>query len=317
MLAEDRHVGSVERLFHLKKAPIVGTLPPHLLALLADATRPRVFRRGQVLLREGEPVAANYFVVEGRLQLLRGGRVVDHGEPGAAIGALGILAQVPSPVSASALVDTLTLELDADTCFELLEDHFGILRHFLREITARIIEGWRRLPPGSPPALPRIVPKAVPAAQRDLDLVERMFYLRQVVPFAKSSINALAELARALTEVHFEPGARLWSEGEAARHVVLVVAGHVECAGSDGFALAAGPGTPLGALEAVAGMPRWYTADVTAPLTGLSAEIEVLFDVFEDNHDMALSHLKTMSEWALALTQQIAERSLLELQAPG
>lgn len=317
MLAEDRNVGSIERVLHLKKAPIVGTLPPQLLALLADATRPRVFRKGQALLCEGAPVSASYFVIEGRLMLERGGRVIDHGEPGAAIGALGILAQAPSPVSASALVDTLTLELDADTCFELLEDHYGILRHFLREIAARIIEGWRRLPPGSPPALPRIVPKAAPDTSRDLDLVERMFYLRQVVPFARSSINALAELARALTEVHFEPGARLWSEGEAARHVVLVVAGHAACASRDGFALQAGPGTPLGALEAVAGVPRWYTAEVALPLTGLSAEIEVLFDVFEDNHDMALSHLKTMSEWALALTRQRAERSLLELQAPG
>jgi CRP-like cAMP-binding protein len=317
MLADDRHVGSVERVLHLKKAPIVGTLPPPLLSALADATRPRVFRKGQLLLREGERIGANYFVVEGRLLLQREGRLLDHGEPGAAIGVLGILAHAPSPVTASAEVDTLTLELDADTCFELLEDHFGMLRHFLREVTARIIEGWRRLPPGSPPVPPGIVPKAVPASSRDLDLVDRIFYLRQVVPFERSSINALAELARALQEVHFAPGSRLWSEGEAARHVVLVVAGHVECSARDGFELPAGPGTPLGALEAIAGLPRWYTADVTVPLTGLSAEIEVLFDVLEDNHDMALSQLTTMSQWALALTQQLAERAALPLGAPG
>jgi CRP-like cAMP-binding protein len=312
MLGDDRIVGSVERVFHLKKAPITGTLPPHLLAALADATRPRVFRQGELLLREGERVAANYFVVEGRLLLSRGGRAIDRAEPGAAIGALGILAHAPAPISASAEVDTLTLELDADTCFDLLEDHFGILRHFLREITARIVEGWRRVPPGTPPALPRIVPRAVPSATRDLDLVERMFFLRQVAPFGQSSINALAELARALHEVHFEPGARLWHEGEDARHVVLVVAGRVECAGRDGFLLHAGPGTPLGALEAMAGVPRWYSADVTAPVTGLSAEIEVLFDVLEDNPDMALSQLRTMSEWLLALTQQLAEQALAE-----
>jgi CRP-like cAMP-binding protein len=312
MLADDRIVGSVERVFHLKKAPMTGTLPPHLLAALAEATRPRVFRKGETLMREGERVAANYFVIEGRLALWRGGRLLDRAEPGAAIGALGILANTPSPIDASAEIDTLTLELDADTCFDLLEDHFGILRHFLREITARIIEGWRRVAPGTPTALPRIVPRAVPQATRDLDLVERMFYLRQVAPFGQSSIDALAEMARALHEVHFEPGARLWSEGEDARHVVLVVAGRVECASRDGFLLDAGPGAPLGSLESMAGVPRWYTADVTAPLTGLSAEIEVLFDVLEDNSDMALSQLRTMSEWLLALTQQLAEQSLAE-----
>ena len=307
MLGEARVVGSVERVFHLKKAPITGTLPPRLLATLADATRPRVFRQGELLLREGERVRANYFVVEGRLLLSRGGRPLDRAEPGASIGALGILADAPSPITVTAEVDSLTLELDADTCFDLLEDHFGMLRHFLREITARIVEGWRRLPPGTPPATPRMATPALPPAARDLDLVERMFALRQVASFGQASINALAELARAMTEVHFEPGARLWLEGEEARHVVLVVSGRAECRSNDGFVLKAGPGVPLGALEAIAGLPRWYAPVAATPLLGLSADIEVLLDVLEDNPDMALGQLGVMSQWLLAITQQLAE----------
>ena len=314
MLADDRHVGSVERLFHLRKAPMTGTLPSHLLAALADATRPRVFRKGERLLREGERVQAMHFVIEGQLLLSVGGRELERAEPGAAIGGLGILAGAPATFSATALADSLTLELLGDTCFDLLEDHFGMLRHFLREITGRIVAGWQRLPPGTPSAMPRTLPRVAPSATRDLDLVERMFTLRQVASFAHASINALAELARSMTEVHYAPGARLWQEGEDARHVVLVVAGRAEAQSRAGFVLHAGPVVPLGALEALAGLPRWYSAVAATPLTGLTAEIEVLFDVLEDNPEMALGQLAAMSQWLLALTQQLAELALRELE---
>jgi hypothetical protein len=43
----------------------------------------------------------------------------------------------------------------------------------------------------------------------------------------------------------------------------------------------------------------------------------VLFDVLEDNHDMALSHLTSMSQWALALSEKLAERQAPALAAPG
>lgn len=308
MLAEDRRVGSFERLLLLKKAPHIGTLESELLALLADAARPRVFRRGQLLASEGERVSASHFVVDGRLHLVRAGQVVGHAEPGAALGGLAVLARTLWPITVSADRDTLTLELDADTLLDLLEDHFSIMRHVLREVTRGIIAGWQRLPPGTLP--PFGGPPFKPAkGVRDLDLVERIFYLRQVVPFQRASINALAELARGLSEIHLPPGARLWSEGEAARHTLLVVDGAVECRARSGFRLSARPGVPLGALESMAGRPRFYDADVVRPLTGLAGDMEMVFDVFEDNLEMALNFLTVMSQWLMSVSEQLGAPS--------
>ncbi len=306
MLAEDRHVGSVERLFHLRRAPIVGTLRPELLAVLADATRPRTFRAGEPLLVEGEPVGAAQFLVEGRLELRRAGRMIGRGQPGTAIGEIGVVARAPALVTATAKTDALTLELHADTCLDLIEDHFGILRHYLREVCARIIDDWQRLPSSTPPFISQ-PPRPAEAGVRDLDLVERIFRLRQLALFSHASINALAELARAVSELHLDVGERLWDEGEPARHVMLVVAGEVEARSRVGFRLQAGPGWPLGALESIAGRPRWYEAQVTKPLTALTTEIEVLFDLFEDNLEMALGFLGAMSRWLLRLTAQLAD----------
>ncbi len=307
MLAEDRQVGSVERLFYLRRGAIVGTLRPELLAIVAEATRPRVFRKGQALQQEGERVGATQFVVEGRVHLARAGAPVGHGGPGTAIGEIGMVARAPASLTATAESDVLTLELDAETCLDLCDDHLGILRHFLREICGRIIDDWQRLPVGTPPLLgqPPGPPRA--ASLRDLDLVERIFALRSFATFDHGSINALAELARALAEVHLEPGEQLWREAEAARHVVLVLDGQAEGRSQGGFRLEAVRGASLGALEAIAGRRRWYGARVTSPLTALTGEIEVLFDVFEDNLDLALGFLMAMSRWWLALSERLAD----------
>ena len=315
MLTDDRAVGSLERMLHLRKAPIIGTLPANDLAVVAEAARPRVFRAGDVLLREDERVASATFIVEGRVRLERGGQRIGVIESGSGLGGIGMLARSSAVWTAVAETDTLVLELDADSFLDLLEDHFEILRHFLRETCRQVIGYWRALPAGTPP-LVKGLRTAEARSVKNLDLVERIFFLRQVTPFGSASINALAELARGFSEVQFQPGQRLWEEGDPARQVMLVVDGTARCEARDGFTLRAGPGVPLGALESVAGLPRWYDVVVTDPLTVLSGEIEMLFDVFEDNLDMALQFQSAMSRWALALAQQVTElapRRLAEL----
>lgn len=305
MLAEDRHVGSVERQLHLRKSPLVGTLHPQLLTVLAEAARPRVFRKGQTLLVEGGPVDAARFLVEGRVHLERGGVVFGHGEAGTSLGEVGMIARAPASLTATAETDVLVLELDTETCVDLLEDHFGILRHFLRVICGRIIDDWQRLPPGTPPLITQ-APLQRLGNLRDLDLVDRIFHLRQFSTFSRAGISALAELSRSLTEIHLEPGVPLWSEGESARHVILVLAGEAQGRGRNGFQVEAGPGAALGAIEALAGRDRWYDARVTSTLVALTSDIEVLFDVFEDNLDMALGFLTAIGRWYLALGDQLA-----------
>jgi CRP-like cAMP-binding protein len=298
---EDRQVASVERLLHLRKAPIIGSLPSEPLAAIADAARVRAFQRHAVLLREGEPLSAIHFVIEGEVCLRRGGRVLGHLGPGAAIGGVATLAARPVSLSAHALQDTLTLELDTDTLLDLLDDSFAITRHLLREVSHQIIRSWQALPAGHVVPIP-----LTPAVSRgrDLDLVERIFFLRQVPTFTRSSINALAELSRALNELRFPAGTVLWKPGDLAQHVCLVVDGTFDCRSTDGRIQFKGvSGTPLGGLEAIAGLPRWYEAVAATPVVTLMGDVNAAFDVFEDNPDMALDALREFSSWLFALVE--------------
>jgi CRP-like cAMP-binding protein len=293
----------VERILLLRKAPIVGGLTGPQLSILAEATRERFFPKGTVLMREGEPVEAVYYLVEGRVRATFRGRSLGFAEPGAAIGALGVLVRDDHGLDVVAEADTLTLQQDSDAVFEILEDNFGILRYvlqtFCRQMIETVVHG-----PVAPISLPRA---EIATTGAELDLVDRIFLLRKAPPFARSSLNALVELARSMFEVRFEPGVKLWNIGQPARNLLLVVSGSINCTPEGRPSFEAGPGVPMGALEAIGGVPRWYEPVTETKVVALSGDVEVLFDVLEDNFDMAMDYLSTMGRGWLRSMERIAD----------
>jgi CRP-like cAMP-binding protein len=303
----------MERLLHLRTLPILGTLSPEDLGLVAEQARTRVFRKGERLLRKGEPIGAVHIIVEGRVHLRRGEQDLGLASPGAAVGGLGYLARDPNGVEAVAETDVVALELDGDTLDEILEDRFPVLQHILRETSRGLIDLWHEAPRECLAAQTRMV---APGFKSPLDLVQRMLFLREGLPFIRASASALADLARGLVELRFEKGTVLWRRGEPGRQVQMLVEGRVSCASPiQDFCLEPEPGFPLGGLDAVAGVPRWYDAVCETPVVTLSGNAEILFDLFEDNSDVAMAYLAQVSRVHLDVLERIAaagrEASLL------
>lgn len=295
-------VGPLQRILYLKRLPNLATLPAGELAVVAEQIQERFFPAGSVLLREGQPVGAGYFVVEGSLTLHRRGTFMGRFGPGAGVGWVGLLARDPEGAQVVADADTLALELDADTLLELFEDRFPILIHVLRDFCRQLVDlvvRFRLDPTRGVPA-PRL--KVDPS--RELDLVERIFFLRQMEVFQRASINALAELSRAMNQVRFEPGVTLWREGEPGPGIYLILSGHVRAfSEARGLSFRAGPGFPLGAVEAVAEVPRFFDAVTETRLVALQGNVDSLIDVFEDNFEMAMDYLQVMAQVMLDILE--------------
>lgn len=302
MLASRRTVSSLERLLYLKKAPAFSSLPASELSVIAEVAQERFFPAGSALLREGESIGAVYFVVEGSIVLRRRGALVGKVGAGAALGGLALFARDPEGVEAVAEADTLTLELEADALLEVFEDRFAILLHIMRDLCRQLIDAHVRTGVDPTSTLPLGGP--VPLPTRELDLVERIFFLRRMPVFRESSVNVLFELSRALTEVRFAPGITLWEAGDPALGIFAIVSGEVAGRiGGNGLDFRAGPGVPLGALESVAEVPRWYDAVTTTEVVALSANAEALLDVFEDNHEMAMDYMAIVARARLRLQE--------------
>lgn len=294
--------GSLERILHLRRLRAFASLGPEELVIVAEHARERFFRKGTVLLCEGEAVDAIYFVVEGTVHLARRGRLMGHAVPGdGVVGGLAVLARDDHGIEAVAETDAVVLELDRDTLLEVLEDEFSILHRVLQETCREILVLLARNPATFAAGLPGRPPVPLPA--RELDLCERLILMRRVPSFARASLDALAELSRSLAETRVAPGTKFWEAGEPSGAIELVVDGTVACLAPDGTAFDAGPGAALGTLESLAGAPRWHTAVAETEVRTLRGHVESLVDVLEDNGEMGTDYLSTVSRWLLDLLE--------------
>ncbi|HET7291465.1 MAG TPA: cyclic nucleotide-binding domain-containing protein [Vicinamibacteria bacterium] len=291
-------IGALERVLHFKAIPAFRGLHNEALSALAESARERFYPRGALVFDESAPIATIQHILDGRVRLARGGHEISRAGPGTPLGALAVLARMPMAVQGTAETDTVTLEIDSDTLLEVCDDHFSVVHNLLRYIARWIVEIEKREGPQGPPVRHyRPVRRLV---EGELDLVERIFYLRQFPVFSAASINALAELSRGLTEVRFGPGVPLWSAGDAGPYGLLVVEGTVDCSVPGGPGFAAGQGWALGIMESIAEIPRWHDATTASPVVALHGATEGLIDVFEDSVEMAMNFLSLLARGILA-----------------
>lgn len=290
----------VQRVLYLGSLPLFGSLPPAELALLAEYAHERRVPAGALLLGPGEVVGSFYVVVDGTLALVRHGRKLPAAGPREAVGVLGLLAGADEGIVARASTPCVLLEIEGDALRDVFEEHFAILDHVIGATAQLVIDARRQLAPaaGYPPVRAAVSGRA----KRDLDLVERILFLRGTQPFGHASIRSLAELAKTATEVRIAPNEVIWRAGETSRDLYVIASGHVSChAGPPVQSFGFGPGDVFGLLDALANAPRWYGVEADQETVALRIDVESLEDVLEDDVEMALEILSSLAGQAIGL----------------
>jgi CRP-like cAMP-binding protein len=275
-----------------------STLSPAELAVIADNTTPRFFPRGSVLLQPGVPVRAIHFVVHGGVEIPREGRPPRLVGAQELVGGLAALTQDPLGEHAVAREDTVTLELERDNMEDVFEDNFPIFLGVLRAMAHTQLALRRRLGPTAGFAAADSPEPIRPVGK--LDLVERIFFLRRTMSFAKTRIEALADVA------HDAAGLVLGED--VADVAVLPLSGIIDCDTDDGSQhFAFGPGSIVGGLDSFAGEPRWFTARATTAVRALVIDTQVMLDVIEDNMEMTTDMLRVFAGVIRDLQNRITE----------
>jgi CRP-like cAMP-binding protein len=313
---ETVEIGRIERLHTLRL--LFGHEGPSTLALaaLAQLTTPVRIPKGTVLSREGEPTAAAYFIIEGAIEAWRGDKRLGVFVERGSVGALGVFARDPRGVYSVATEDTIALRLRAEDVMEVMEDHFELMLSAMRGLASDAIEKRRGLLPHA--GFNNEIAEPVEcscSSDRPLDLVERIFCLRRTFGLRNSHIDELAEIAKTADEKRYFPGTRLWSAGDPADHVVLIVRGMVEGKTPEGAHFRVGPGDILGQLDTVARVPRWFDAVVTEPLVALELSGELIVDVLEDQPELGFDFLRMLARTLLSLREAMADSPARSLPA--
>ena len=297
-----------EKMLHIRGIPVGAMLPAPVLRVIAAHLRERTFAKGSLLMRSGEPIDGLHMLTDGGVALTRAGTSLGDLDAPQTLGFLGILARQEGPYDATAKSEVRAFELETDTLLELFEDHFELLAATLRYLSERLYFDMQELPAqalGLPPT------DMGPVPDRPLDLVERVMFLRTSSGLTQASVNALALMARQMSEVRVKPGSALWEVGDAADGVLFVVQGSVHCATEDGREFRYGPGTGVGGVESLAGKARWYRAVSETNVVALRGNTDQLMDIFEHQFRMAMDFMSMLARAEIGL---LARRATLGQQ---
>jgi CRP-like cAMP-binding protein len=300
---EPVEIGWIEQIRSLRSLfGLQHVATPALAAVAAHAVPVRI-PAGTQLAVEGQPVTDVYVVIEGELATRREGRKLGTFGPHSAVGALASFARDARGYECTATRDTVALALQAEELLEVFEDHFDVMHAALRAIAHESIDTRLGITPhaGFSGAL-RPAPE-VPV--RPLDLVERLFCLREVFPVGVARLDAVAEIARTAREVRYPAGTRLWSAGDRSSRALNLLCGEVACSTSAGLTFRFGPLDILGSLDLIAGVPRWFDAIVERDVVGLALDVEVIIDLWEDHPDLCLEFLQLLASTLLSLRETL------------
>jgi CRP-like cAMP-binding protein len=299
---EQVELGRIEQIRSLRGLfGLQGVSTPSLAALAAHTTPVRI-PRGFELATEGQPVDEMYVVIEGELATSRAGKPLGVFGPRSAVGALAAFAHDRHGYRCVALRDTIALAMRAEEVLEVFEDHFEMLLVVLRAVARESIDTRLGLPGAG---FSETIRTDIPHPLRPLDLVERLFCLRESFAVGLTHLDALAEIARTSREVRYPAGTRLWSVGDGSEHMLTLVSGVVSAHTQNDTHFRFGPRDILGSLDMVAAVPRWYDAIVEEDAVALSHDVEIVIDLWEDHTELGFGFLQLMAAMLLSLRERL------------
>ncbi|MGB5811483.1 MAG: cyclic nucleotide-binding domain-containing protein [Polyangiales bacterium] len=300
-----REMDRFQRFLFLRTFPGIAELPLEIAQVIAGNARQRSYEKGDYLCHRGTPAMEVQYVVSGQCEIIRNGRAVRSFGPRSVVGGISALAEEEEGYDCVALGEMVTLSLAMEDAQEIFEEHFVLLKQVLRRTSAEVIAARRQLGKHAGFGL---VGEAFAIPDRPFDLVERMAFLRKTFSFGESEIDAIADLARGVQELHVPKGEVLWEIGDRSTYFLLPLRGVIDCHATEPeqhFRL--GPGDSVGSIDAVADARRWFRAEVAEPLVAFRIDIDVLLEVLEDHFSMAMSLLRGIATGILNLYDQESE----------
>lgn len=274
MLTEVAFASLEARVRILRSMPDLLTVSPDTLTLLAEGARFRRYAADSPLWSQNDAVSTVLYVIDGCVRVERDGRLLGMLDGRGAVGLISALAMGALGVTATALTNTVGLEIPADAMRLALQRDFGFTRMVLRSFTRTLLSRNHALPRS-------IEPPTVGVFREDeLTLVERIINLRKS-PLGRTNLDAIAEIASSVKEVRFKEGDLIWEIGDPAVNWLRIEYGLVRCETDTGESSIVGSEYHMGFLEPLAELPRTTTARAKTPVIGLRIELADWLSVVE------------------------------------
>lgn len=290
MLNEPLVPGLRDRLLLLRRVNTLGRLSEHAMMLLAEHASVHRYQPDDVVLTEGNGVEEVHIVSSGRIDVTAHGLHVADVDAGGAVGIVSLMAQDPHGVTGVALEPTQTLGIPLDVILDVFEESYTFLRAGLRISAGTILrrDGHVFLAHGR---------RQDSGHERveELSEIERVIELSEHGLLSSWNVNAIFDIATAVTELRVAAGDRIWTRGDQPSAAYHLISGEVSCDASDCKAGSAHRSGMIGLLESLSEIPRIHTAIARKDCRLLRIDLDDLLSALNTHRDMALEFIAAIS----------------------
>ena len=131
-------LSTIEKILCLQGVDIFLETETENLARIAAIAQETRFEEGTTIFKEGEASDALYVIVEGAISIRKGSVEKGLVREKETFGIWALLDESPRLVTTVALLDTTVLKIDRDDLYDLLSDHFDIVRGIFKGLVRMI-----------------------------------------------------------------------------------------------------------------------------------------------------------------------------------
>ena len=221
----------LRRMLALRQFPIFAGVQLDELIALAENVVERTMVAGERLVRADNRMGTLHFILNGQIDA-----PTQSWRPRDVCGIFEALADREQSGQLLSTTSTQSLDLPSRELREILEDNVGILLSILRELAIRIPADRTMVPMAPSPS----------ATSGTLGLVERVIFLRQLMPFAHTHFHALAKLADASEQITLLPGTVVAHGDELATRALVIIDGELQVHRHGSTPIRCGAATAIG-----------------------------------------------------------------------
>lgn len=256
---------------------------------LSSLMQDEYYERGATILTRGEPATRIYFVVAGRVEMLRDGAPPWVLEDESMVGILDASRGRPYSRTAIAGRPTHALSLPFADYLEVMEDNFDFSLRMMKAATIRNNEIAVGLGNSAFEHLSQDT-DAHHEDHEELDMTSRLLALHHTTMFARAPVQALVTIAQRAEQQKYSRGSQICRIGKPSDKLLLLVRGRARMQRADmQIDVHVAPTRALGGGAAF-GHDEWYF-DISAEtdVTTLALDKEDLLDTMEDHFGLLRS----------------------------
>lgn len=301
-----REKATVERELFLRS--LAGVQPRgNVTDQLVRAMHEVSYAAGETLFEAGQISGLMHFIRSGEVELRAPDADPWRLSPPSVIGVLDLLQGGRHARTAVAVTEIHALAMRTEDWLDVLEENFDFNLLSIKRVAADLHALHLSVPPGGAfRAPPAPAPDQEPHA---LNLMERTLALRKVELLSRANVQSLASLALLAEERSFQAGEAIFHRGDPSGALCVVESGIVRATHPEPQIEARfGAGSIVGGSAALSFEHQAYDAVAETSALLIHLRKEDLFDLAEDNFELAQSLLGGMAGERVLILEERARR---------